>query len=117
MNTFDDFLSKKIANDRIDFDIDNSELNHLHYLVNLNSVNSEVKRNSIFSFLSDFLSPQFILAKVAFISILLVLIIGNKGTQRHNNFMFQADSTLIQKNYYDTLSESPSIPINDSLYR
>lgn len=116
MSTFDDFLSNEINKDKIDFDIDNSAFNHMHYLVNLNSTNSTVKKNSIFSFLSDFFSPKFFLAKVAFVSVLFVFIFGNKGTQKHNGFIFQADSTLIQNNSYDTLIESSSILISDSLY-
>ena len=117
MNTFDDFLSNEIANDRLNFDIDNSAFNHMHYMVNLNSVHSTVKKNLIFSFLSDLFRPKFILAKVAFVSVLLILIIGNKGNQRQKNSLFQADSTLIQINNYDTLNEASSIPISDSLYR
>ena len=117
MSTFDNFLSNAITNDKLDFDVDNSAFNHMHYLVNLNSAHSTVKKNFIFSFLSDFFSPKFILAKVAFVSVLLVLIIGNNGNQRHNSFLFHADSTMIQKDSYDTLNESSSIPISDSLYR
>lgn len=116
MDIFDDFLTHKIKSDKLEFDIDNSTFNHLHYMVNLNSTKSNIKRNSIFSFVSDFLNPRFILAKVAFISILFILIIGNKQNKRHESFIFHADSSFIQKNTFDTIQGS-NIPIGDSLYR
>jgi hypothetical protein len=115
MDTFDKFLSSKLSNDKIDFDIDNSAFNHLHYMVNLNSTKSNVKRNSMFSFLSDFLSPRFIAAKIAFVSIVLIIMIGNNQNSRYSNLNFQRDSTFIQNNSsFDTLGYSNQIC--DSLF-
>ena len=115
MDTFDNFLSNNIKNDQINFEPDYSRMNHLHSLVNQNSTKSFVKQNSVFSFLSDFFSPRFVLAKVAFISILLVAIIGNKENSKRNNFTFQSDSTITHKNSYDTLNGYNN-QFSDSLY-
>ncbi|NOQ26630.1 MAG: hypothetical protein GQ564_14825 [Bacteroidales bacterium] len=116
MDNFDKFLSSKLNDDKIEFDIDNSSFNHLHYMVNLNSTKSEVKKNSMFSFLSDFLSPQFIAAKIAFVSILLIVMIGNNQNTRYSNINFQCDSTYIQNNTsFDTINTH--IQYSDSLYR
>lgn len=115
MDTFDKFLSSKVSEDKIDFNLDNSSFNHLHYMVNLKSTKSDINKNSIFSFLSDFLSPRFIAAKIAFVSILLVVMIGNNQNQRYNNLNFQCDSTFIQNNSsFDTLNNY--IQFSDSLY-
>jgi len=104
MNTFDKFLSSKIQNDHIDLNVDNSAFNQLHYMVNLNSTKSSVKKNSIFSFLSDFVSPKFIAAKLAFVAVLFILIIGNKENHVHENINFLCDSTYVQSNTYDTIN-------------
>ena len=115
MDNFDKFLSSKLNDDKIEFDIDNSSFNHLHYMVNLNSTKSNVKKNSMFSFLSDFLSPQFIVAKIAFVSILLLIMIGNNQNTRYNNLNFQCDSTFIQNNpSFDTIYNYNQF--SDSLY-
>jgi hypothetical protein len=115
MDTFDKFLSSKVNEDKIKFDVDNSRFNHLHYMVNLNSTKSDVKRNSMFSFLSDFLSPRFVAVKIAFVSILLIVMIGNNQNRSYNNLNFQCDSTFIQNNSsFDTLGYSNQIC--DSLY-
>lgn len=116
MDTFDKFLSSKISSDKIDFNIDNSKFNHLHYMVNLNSTKSNVKKNSMFSFLSDFMSPRFIAVKIAFVSILLIVMIGNNQNQRYNKLNFQCDSTFIQTiSSFDTLNVY-SNQLSDSLY-
>lgn len=115
MDSFDNFLTDNIKKDKLELDLDNSVFNHLHYMVNLNSTKSIISKNSMFGFLSDFLSPRFILAKVAIVSILLILFIGNYQNKRHDSLFFQADSTLIQNNSYDTLNESRN-QISDSLY-
>jgi hypothetical protein len=116
MDTFDKFLSSKISEDKIDFNLDNSSFNHLHYMVNLKSAKSDVKKNSVFSFLSDFLSPRFIAAKIAFVSILSVVMIGNNQNTRYSNINFQCDSTYIKNNTsFDTLNNY--IQFSDSLYK
>jgi hypothetical protein len=104
MDTFDKFLSSKIQNDYIDLNVDNSAFNQLHYMVNLNSTKSNVKKNSMFSFLSDFISPRFVAAKLAFVAVLLVLVIGNKENHIHQNLNFLCDSTFVQSNSYDTIN-------------
>lgn len=115
MDNFDKFLSSKLNNDKIEFNIDNSSFNHLHYMVNLNSTKSNIKKNSIFSFLTDFLSPQFIVAKIAFVSILLLVMVGNNQNTRYSNINFQCDSTFIQYNTsFDTLNNHQQC--SDSLY-
>ncbi len=116
MDTFDDFLTQKLKNDKTGIDIDNSSFKHLHYIVNLNATKSSVKRNSMFSFISDFLSPRFIIAKVAIVSILLVLFIENKENRQHDSFIYHADSTVTHKNSFDSISGYSS-PISDTLYR
>jgi len=115
MDTFDDFLTDKIKKDRIDIRIDNSTFNHFHALVNLNATQSNVKKNSIFSFLSDFFNPKFLILKLAFVGILLFLIIGNKGNNRQDNFIFNSDTASIQNNAFDTLN-SFNNQIGDSLF-
>ena len=115
MDTFDKFLSSKISNDNINYDIDNSKFNYLHYMVSLNSTKSDVKKNSMFSFLSSFLSPRFIVAKIAFVSILLIVMIGNNQNKRFNNPNLQCDSIFIQNNSsFDTLNTY--IQYTDSVY-
>lgn len=104
MDTFDKFLSSKIQNDHIDLNLDNSAYNQLHYMVNLNSVKSDVKRNSMFSFISDFISPKFIAAKIAFVAVLFILIIGNKENHVSQNLNFLCDSSYVQSNSYDTIN-------------
>lgn len=115
MDIFDKFLSSKISDDKINLDLDNSRFNHLHYMVNLNSTKSNVKRNSMFSFLSDFLSPRFIAVKIAFVSILLIVMIGNNQNSRYNSQNFLCDSTFVQTNSsFDTLNTY--VHYNDSLF-
>lgn len=115
MDNFDKFLRSKLNDDKIELDIDNSSFNHLHYMVNLNSTKSGVRKNYIFSFLSDFLSPRFIVAKIAFVSILLLVMIGNNQNTRYSNLNFQCDSTFTQKNSsFDTLNTQ--IQFSDSIY-
>jgi len=115
MDTFDKFLSRKISNDNINFDIDNTRFNYLHYMVSLNSAKSDVKKNSMIGFLSSFLSPRFIVVKIVFVSILLIVMIGNNQNKRFNNSNLQCDSTFTQKNSpLDTLITY--IQYNDSIY-
>ncbi|MBI9052699.1 MAG: hypothetical protein JEY96_02710 [Bacteroidales bacterium] len=115
MDTFDKFLNNNLQNDLIDLDLDNSAFNHLHYLVNLNSTKSDVKKNSIFSFLSDFVSSKFIAAKLAFFAVLFILLIGNKENKVHNSLIFLCDSTIIQNNSFDTTATFNN-QVADSLF-
>ena len=115
MDTFENFLSSNIQNDNIDLNLDNSSFNQLHYAVNLNATKSDVKKNSIFGFLNDFMSPKFIVAKIAFIAVLFVLVIGNKENKVHNNFEFLCDSTIIQDNSFDTTATFNN-HLSDSLF-
>ncbi len=116
MDTFDKFLSSKLSEDKLDIDLDNSTFNHLHYMVNLNSTKSNIKRNSMFSFLSDFLSSRFIAVKIAFVSILLIVMIGNNQNSRYSNLNFQCDSTFVQKNTtFDSLNVY-NVQLSDSLF-
>lgn len=104
MDTFDKFLTSNIQNDHIDLNLDNSAFNQMHYMVNLNSTKSNVKKNSMFSFLSDFVSPRFIAAKLAFVAVLFILVIGNKENYVHENLNFLCDSTYVQSNSYDSIN-------------
>ena len=115
MDTLDKFLSSKLSDDKIDFEIDNSKFNHLHYMVNLNSTKSTVKRNSMFGFISDFFSPRFIAVKIAFVSILLIVMIGNNQNRIYSTQDFLCDSTFVRNNTsFDSLGYSNQIC--DSLY-
>ena len=116
MDTFDDFLTSKIRDDKPEFEIENSRFNYLHSLVNFNSTKSTINRNSVFSLFTDFFSPRLILAKVAFISIFLMAIIGNKENKRSTGFILHADSTFIQTPGFDTLN-AYQYQRSDSLYR
>ena len=115
MDTFDKFLRNRVNEDKIKIDIDKSTFNHLHYMVNLNAIKSDVKKNSMFGFISDFLSPRFIAVKIAFVSILFILMIGNNQNKRYSTQDFLCDSTFIQNNSpFDTLSYSKHLC--DSLF-
>jgi hypothetical protein len=116
MDTFDNFLSSKIQHDHIDLDLDNSAFNQLHDMVNLNSTKSNVKMNSMFGFLSDFLSPNFIAVKIAFVALLLILAIGNKENKVHNSLVFLCDSTIIQNNVFDDTTAIFNNQVSDSLF-
>jgi len=115
MDTFNNFLGNKIQNDHIDLDLDNSAFNQLHYMVNLNATKSEVKKNSIFDFLTDFVSPKFIAAKLAFVAVLFILFIGNKENRVNESFVFLCDSTHIQNNSFDTTTTYNN-QVSDSLF-
>lgn len=115
MDTFDKFLSNKIQNDHINLDLDNSAFNQLHYMLNVNATKSKVKKNSMFSFLSDFLSPKFIAVKIAFVAVLLILAIGNKDNKVHESLVFLCDSTNIQNNVFDTTTTYNN-QVSDSLF-
>lgn len=115
MDTFDKFLDNNIKNDRIDLDLDNSSFNQLHYLVNLNSTKSAAKKNSMFSFLSDFVSPKFIAAKIAVVAVFLILFIGNKENKVSNVNGLLCDSTIIQNNSFDTTATFNN-QVADSLF-
>jgi len=104
MDTFDNFLNSNIQSDQIDLDLDNSSFNQLHYMVNLNATKSEVKKNSFFGFLTDFTSTKFVAAKLAFVAVLFIMIIGNKENRVHESLVFLCDSTHIQNNSYDTIA-------------
>jgi len=107
MDTFDKFLRSRVSKDKIKIDIDRSAYNHLHYMVNLNATKSDVQKNSMFGFISDFLSPRFVAVKIAFVSILFILMISNNQNKRYNTQDFLSDSTFIQNNIsFDTLSYS-----------
>jgi|GEM_PF-2961902 len=115
MDTFDNFLNSNLQSDNIDLDLDNSSFNQLHYMVNLNATKSEVKKNSIFGFLTDFASPKFIVAKLAFVVVLFILIIGNKENRVNESFVFLCDSTHIQNNSFDTTATYNN-QVSDSLF-
>ena len=115
MDTFDTFLRNKIQNDKVDLNLENARFNHLHYLVNLNATRSNVKQNSIFGFIADFLSPRFVAVKLAFVAVLLIWVLGNKENRVHQNFIFLCDSTIIHNNSYDSLTNCNK-QLSDSLF-
>jgi len=115
MDTFDKFLNSNIKKDHINLDLDNSAFNQFHYMVNLNSTKSNVKRNSIFSFLSDFLSPRFIAVKIAFVAMLFILVFDNKETKVYNVNDLLCDSTIIQNNSFDSTATFNN-QVADSLF-
>lgn len=115
MDTLDDFLTRKIKNDRCDISVDDSPFSQYHSLVNMNAVKSNIAKNSIFSFLSDFFNPKFLLVKLSFISILLFFILGNKGNFRHKNYILNCDTTSVNTTAFDSLSNINN-QFGDSLF-